>query len=378
MATVYVIGPKERLLLLSPSSQREGDELDAILRSIREAFDREGYVLIRGLLDDDLLQKVRAAGTSLVNASAAPGKTFASLDFGAVFNFDGGDSSGDEPTLGDAFREVALSSAIPAMVAEVLRVDATTNLRLLKDAFLAKGPEQKHCGWHVDDLGFWPTDASSSGVNGWLALDDMPCKYGGGMAVSPKSHVAEWKEDAYNAIGSTPLLPEGGLNVDFMKSVQTCDMASMDAKMNDAIESTKLEFDFRAGDCLLCNRWLFHRSVEVNQEGLKHYEVNGGLPLKRYTIRYERGSAKLIKGVCLEPAVLIESGNGGKTLDDVSCDIPYYPKCWPREIDSMAEQEAKMKALACDTLPAVQEKRAQAMKDIYSKMKIEANVKRYD
>jgi len=77
-----------------------------------------------------------------------------------------------------------------------LRDDET--LRVIKDAFLAKGSEEAHCGWHVDDATFWPATAldASKGINSWIALDDIPASGGGGMAVSPESHQAEWRHEA--------------------------------------------------------------------------------------------------------------------------------------------------------------------------------------
>lgn len=68
------------------------------------------------------------------------------------------------------------------------------------------------CDWHVDDHGFRPesyiSDASKThpgrdkdGINVWIALEDIPSVYGGGMAVSNGSHSVDWQYDAYNATG---------------------------------------------------------------------------------------------------------------------------------------------------------------------------------
>mmetsp|Transcript_24832 Transcript_24832/g.44664 ORF Transcript_24832/g.44664 Transcript_24832/m.44664 type:complete len:370 (+) Transcript_24832:186-1295(+) len=366
MTTTFTITPEQRNALLSKDDQQIG----AAFLSMRETYEREGFVRIRGLLDDQLLKRICSAGEALTD-TASLGNLFTSLDFGAIFNF-----QDDGKVNGDAFRETALDSAIPAFIAKVLlripdEEEDNTTLRLLKDAFMAKGKEQKHCGWHVDDYGFWPTDSSSTGVNSWLALDDMLSKYGGGMAVSPRSHTAEWRQQAYETIGSTPVIPPEG--VDFTKPIgQTCDMASLDPDLNERIESTKLEMDYKAGDCLFCDRWLFHRSVAMNDEGLDYY--GDDVALKRYTIRYERGTARLINGISFEPAILLNPDNSGKTLDDVcESDGPYYPLVSPPLDERRCQvQKSKMKSLAQERFPAVQEKKNQVMKEISAMMKKDA------
>ena len=146
-------------------------------------------------------------------------------------------------------------------------------------------------------------------------------------------------------------------------------MESLNPEMNKMIEASKLEFDYEAGDCLFCNRWLFHRSVEVNVEGLRHYGEN--FSLKRYTVRYEKGTARLIRGVCLEPAALIDSNNQGKTLDEVSGEVPYYPQCC-LDKERCIDQGNSMKSFAREVLPAAQEKKGQVMKEIAALMKRDA------
>ena len=364
-ATTFTITPKQRNALLSND---DGQQLNAAFLSIRESYEREGFVLIRGLLDEQLLGRVRRAGKALAEASKASNK-FTALDFGAIFNFDS-----DGGVDGNAFRETALESAIPAFVAKVLlriseeKEEEATTLRLLKDAFMAKGKEQKHCGWHVDDMGFWPCQANTSGVNSWLALDDMPSQFGGGMAVSPRSHNSDWRTKAYETIGSTPILPPSGLSMDMLANkptLQTCDMSSLDPKLNNQIESTKMEFDYKSGDCLFCHRWLFHRSVAINDQGLKHYDDD--MALKRYTIRYEKGNAKLVKGVSLEPSILLNQDNSGKTLDDVCLrDGPYYPQCYGLHSKDYQTQTLQMKSLADEKFPAAQEQKKRLFKEIHA------------
>jgi len=234
---------------------------------------------------------------------------------------------------------------------------------------LPTGKEENHCGWHVDDAGFWPTQSSSSGVNVWLALDDIHSKYGGGLAISPGSHQAEWKQQAYETIGSIPTFPPEGFNPAGATIPSTCDMAKLNSELHGRIESSKLEFDYQPGDCLFCDRWLFHRSVPINQEGLEHYDDDSAL--KRYTIRYERGTAKLLKGMSFESSIVMNPDNSGRSLDEVcEQDAIYYPQCWPKlEGDKSEEQRFKIEILARENLPAAKAKKMELMKKFFAATK---------
>jgi hypothetical protein len=96
------------------------------------------------------------------------GKQFQTKKMGPLFDL--------EENL-SGFRHAALTSLLPQVVAELLDLtDVTvsnataTNVRVLRDVFLAKDEGQYICGWHVDDWGFWPASASSDGVNVWIGL----------------------------------------------------------------------------------------------------------------------------------------------------------------------------------------------------------------
>lgn len=373
-AFTYTLTPEQRNALRARDSKVFEATFDAkTLRAIRETYEQQGLVLIRGLFDDASLKQLCEDGQAIADA-VKMGSTFTSMKFGPVFFFPG---VGEEkvPVNGTHFREAALTSTIPAFVARVLfemddnTQDSNNSLRMLKDAFLAKGKEKRHCGWHVDDAGFWPTDCQSSGCNVWVALDDMPAKYGGGMAVSPKSQTAEWRESAYKVIGSTKIFPSEGVSLDsnlFLEVYgKTCGMETLDPDLNAMIESSKMEFDYQKGDCLFCTRWLFHRSVQINDEGIQHYSDDHSL--KRYTIRYERGTAKLIKGLSVENCVLMKAENSGKSLEEVCGDGPFYPKCWP-PLSDPTKQEEQMEKLVSDVFPIVEEKRQVIIKDITTRI----------
>ena len=382
---IFHVTQEQRQALLSPDPAQFRKAFDSILQNVRDTFNNEGVVLIRGLFDEDLLDLMCKEGEAIVDAVKF-GNTFTSLQFGPIFSFPG--TCNNEKLSGEAFREAALASSIPAFVARVLlRLDDEeegsishegSTLRLLKDAFMAKGKEQNYCGWHVDDAGFWPTDAQSEGINAWIALDDMESRFGGGLAVSPKSHHAEWRHEAYKAIGSTKIFPPEGVQLGDEKFREvygkTCSMNILDPQLNQKIESTKEVFDYKRGDCLFCTRWLFHRSVAINEEGLEHIaklgSEKGDYAFKRYTIRYELGSAKALRGLSMEACnLLYPEATAGKSLDAI-CEAkgPFYPKCWPRSPDLKA-LEAEIQSLVKNDLPKAEIKRSEMIakiKDSYS------------
>jgi hypothetical protein len=91
--------------------------------------------------------------------------------------------------------------------------------------------------------------------------------------------------------------------------------------------------------------------MTINEAGLKHYADD--VALKRYSVRYELGDARVLSGMSVEPSVLLHPENSGKTLDEV-CQTgePFYPQCWPipREPE---EQERQMQKLVVEKFPFV-------------------------
>ena len=356
------------LFTLTPS-QRQGllhgdglTDVNTTTQDIRNVFQNEGYVIVRGLLDDDLLNRLNMAGNVFMKQSAratAP-ETFSTLKFGPIY-LSAPSSNNKESSPLRTFREVAMNSAIPSFIAQVL-LDLqpdTQTLRVLKDVFLAKGNESDYCGWHVDDQSFWPIKYNATtktpGVNAWIAMDDIPAKHGGGLAVAPRSHHAKWRHEAYNIIGSTPTYPNEGYDVPGKMfenyKTTTCNLAKAAPNLSGQIDRSMHVFDFQRGDVLIHTRWLFHRSVPLDKAGAKHYESIKQKPVvRRYSIRYEVGDARLLQGFIIEPSVVLKQENAGKTLDEISAnDSPWYPQCWP-EIN---EQEmARLHEIVEEQLPA--------------------------
>jgi len=157
---------------------------------IRRAYQKDGVVAVRGLIDSDLLQALDRESAMLVDEhrqkskgnNKRQGTQFHMAIHNSIFR--------EPPTLIDAsdptqynttgFQELILQSKVPLVAAGLLGLKANETLRLMRDIFLTKDEDPYICGWHVDDLGFWPATPESPGINAWVALDDMPLEHGGG------------------------------------------------------------------------------------------------------------------------------------------------------------------------------------------------------
>lgn len=356
---VFEVSPEQRNFLLQSNSDSY-DEINDWLSQIKKSYDMFGLVLIQGLLDDNTISRLGQAGDILDQQTSSSSKQFSTVKFGPIF-LSPPPAAPSSACISDAqhnqpitvatdredsdvmgvFREVALQSAIPKFIAKVLlhlnESDGST-LRVLNDVFFAKGKEQGFCGWHVDDLHFWPTSAvgtigssgiGGGGVNAWIAIDDIPSSQGGGLAVVPKSHISEWRYDAYNIIGSVPVHPEEGFSSaqDLFSTfpATTCDLASVSPELSSLMDNEAVIINFTKGDVLLMNRWLWHKSIPASLE--QHNKNN---PLKRYTIRYDTGSTRLQKGYSTQLSIMYDAENSGKSLDDISQRSgPFFPRAFP-------------------------------------------------
>lgn len=341
-----------------------------------DAYIRDGYIVISDLLDTEEMDNLSDAGESIVNKhleesdGKLPSKNFQVHEFGNVLKE-------------KRFRDIALHSKLPRVAAELMQLNSKTqNLRVLRDVFLAKGHEStSSCGWHVDDQLFWPSSyemPSASKIdlastNAWIALDDMPIEYGGSMAVSPQSHAENfsWREEAFAALN---IKAEFGNGVsqddlfDLMKSgkVDSCGLEKFAPHVYDDIELSKQEFNFKKGDVIFMNRFLFHKSTDMTEKGkLALQALQGsstGAPLlKRFSLRYSEGtSSSLPGGFVTEMSVLASDGlNLGKKLDQVSGS--WYPKAWPDVDDDV---EDRIEQLVKNDLPVGQEKLGALMAEV--------------
>jgi ectoine hydroxylase-related dioxygenase (phytanoyl-CoA dioxygenase family) len=351
--------------------------------NIHDAFYKDGVVAIRGLLSEDLLRQLddeslivvqdlvesriqQSIQTKNSTASISPKSTqqnkkkllqFFTVKHRILFQ------NKNSQTL-SAFANVAIRSAIPSLVAalhynytkpftkmmeneisangsisndnrldELLRSKTTQNIRVLRDIFLAKDNEQFVCGWHVDDMGFWPvTQDSPTGINVWVAIDDMPPSDGGGFAVAVQSHVAPWRNEAHIATGSSMHfpLPHGYTDASHMLMNRTgggtCNIKQIAPHLHQRMEETSRLYDIRRGDIIIHTRWLFHRTIPF----VDGTDSNSHI-YRRYSIRYGPGSSRIPPGYGTEYSVLWNESNGGMAADDIcnfDNDTPWYPLAW--------------------------------------------------
>lgn len=266
--------------------QLSPEELPALLLSeeMRVAFERDGVIAIRGLLDASTLNALDVATMGLVREQQQKniaksqerpkvmtgrkpsGKQFYTVRQNAIF------LPSPNENVTSPFVVAAMLSAIPKVATSLLLLQmkqqhqstnitemmctnetTPTTVRILRDIFLAKDDDKYICGWHVDDIGFWPALADAPGVNAWIALDDMPLEYGGGFALAVGSHHGSWRHDAYQLTGSTHSFPEGGFTSS--KNILhdrpgngTCNIQDTAPHLHRRMEETKRIYDIKRGD----------------------------------------------------------------------------------------------------------------------------------
>lgn len=350
---------------------------------VQSFYEDQGYVLIRGLIDEKLLLQLQKAGNVYTEKDSAIKSTFSQVKFGLIY---AAQQEGEQYHDLRCFREVATKSAVSAFTAKVLldmNSDGNSDknkgscLRVLNDVFLAKtGREDSFCGWHVDDSAFWPCSAHQDestpvGVNAWIAISDIPSSsIGGGMAIVPKSHKLgsdcyEWIHEAHEVIGTTKTHPKEGFqsleDLGTKTKFQTCAMASLSPELNQKMESIKKMWDYKAGDVLFMSRWLWHRSVQTpNDKALSR------IPYQRYTIRYECGGTRSFENYSFAFPSLHDQSLSGKTLDEISTStlLPFYPKAWPFENDECMARENEF---VSKILPALEQARRRAFQTLMKK-----------
>ncbi|VEU42583.1 unnamed protein product [Pseudo-nitzschia multistriata] len=375
-----------------------GDK-NLVSEEMQEAFDRDGVIAVRGLLDPALLSALDDATQMIVSRQKekdkaksktkpkvltgrkkAP-KQFFTVNQGTIFSsVDGGNST----SVDSPFVKVAMTSKIPQVIAGLIGFDCETcehankTLRILRDIFLAKDEEEYVCGWHVDDVGFWPAIVEELGepvgVNAWIALDDMPTEIGGGFALAVGSHSSPWKEEAYRSIGSTHSFPKAGFNSsrDILQNRPgngTCNIEHTAPHLHRRMEETKRVYNIKAGDIIFHTRWLFHKTIPFSRDVVSKRAAKNEEPIvyRRYSIRYGPGTSIIPPGYGTEPSVISEEKNGGRSADHVSeHDAAWYPRVWPSIIDNEIEE---MQLLAKDRLPKALQKSDQRRKVIRPRVK---------
>ncbi len=90
-------------------------------------FDRDGFLIVSGLLEHEIAE-LTTAGDAYVRASKKMKAYFSSIEMGMIFQ--AGMMANDTTT--SAFRHVALDSILPRATAELMRLSADSNVRILR------------------------------------------------------------------------------------------------------------------------------------------------------------------------------------------------------------------------------------------------------
>lgn len=329
----------------------DDDDDNAVLLSsiptidMMKAYETDGAIAIRGLLSNNILNQLDIESSILIHEEqmkrqkqSKKNTQFYTVRHNVLFhNYH--DKKTNITSL-SSFAHLALHSFISSYAASFLHLNNNNNnneatLRVIRDIFLAKDSNDKYtCGWHVDDMGFWPATPNSPGINAWIAFDDMPLNDSSGFALAVQSHNAIWKHYAYNATGASMIFPTdtGGYhNVSDMFQQRTgggtCNIQHIAPNIHQRMEDTKRIYNIKRGDVIFHTRWLFHKTIPYPN----HNDNNMNHVYRRYSIRYGSGSSTIIPpGYGTEYSVLYNPKNGGKTANEV-CDndnIPWYPIAW--------------------------------------------------
>lgn len=267
-------------------------------------FQKDGVLLVRGLISGDELQ---AAVDEVEVVGRIDSPFFKSYKNIAFHHW----------RTSKALKDVAFFSDAPKAAAQLINLQLNGGfekpVRLLKDAVLSFAPGGSGCGWHVDDKFFWPADDEKTGINVWIALSPMSAKVGGGLAVSPGSHKEKFAQDAI------PIIRAGG----------TCGMEELSPETHQKLEAMKVVYDMEPGDAIIHDRWLFHKSDAF------HEDVENGVVLNRYSIRYMPEDAKAFDN-SYDP-VYKDEKYFGKPATELKMYGGYYPQVFPNAIESEEE-----------------------------------------
>jgi ectoine hydroxylase-related dioxygenase (phytanoyl-CoA dioxygenase family) len=339
---------------------------------LKEAFQSDGVIALRGIFTQEEIQRLKQASHEYIqnNTNSSTHRSGSAKQFFL--------SKYSIALQQEDFRYIALQSMLPRIVAELLweyndlpqrqnhkeekeGANNTTihhftsstlpsSIRMIRDVLLVKDQDPYICGWHVDDVGFWPATYDSPGINAWIAIDDMDRETGGGFALSVGSHRVPWRFDAYNLTGATYTLPEHGyLDAEDMfrqRNAGTCNIKNVAPEFHTMLEERKRIYSVQAGDVIFHTRWLFHRTVPFTAEFIKSrgflQNQNDQILYRRYSVRYSPSDAILPEGFGTEPSKLYDDENKGTLEDIMNRGDAWYPKCWPnvedKELDNILNE----------------------------------------
>lgn len=222
------------------------------------------------------------------------------------------------------------------------------------------------------------------------------------FALSIGSHRAPWRHDAYRVTGSAHTNPPEGFQsaADLIRRRSgsgTCNIQTGDPVLYEKLEENKVVYDLKRGDVIFHDRWVFHRTVTVdeylrnmneNSPGEKYSKNDdetdaslGGKIFRRYSIRYSPGTARVPPGYGVELSVLHNPDNANRTMNEISeTDGPWYPKVWPHVLKQKPNREGNFVEFSDDDfdeeirglgdlvhikIPSAEKKQADRKKEIH-------------
>jgi hypothetical protein len=96
-----------------------------------EAFDRDGFLLVSNMLDVTMLKELVNASNDFVSQTKKMKAYFSSVELGMIFQ-----AGETNRTVTEAFRHVALNSILPHAAAELMRLDPSQRVRVIRYAIL--------------------------------------------------------------------------------------------------------------------------------------------------------------------------------------------------------------------------------------------------
>jgi hypothetical protein len=263
-------------------------------------YEKEGVVFVPGLLSKQESIRLRDSGEYAIGRVFSISKFFGTSLYSDLA-FDLWRTSPDIASL-------ALQ-ALPKVAASILPYSKNDQdeleFRLLRDAFFGYTAGGEGCGWHVDDVGFWPTEEDSDGPTLWIALDELKVSEGGGLAILNRTKFQELTDSSSSSNTTLASCRQ------IIKAAGTCAMKTLSPECHSQMEESKLEWDMQPGDAIIWNRWTFHRGVAAINPDVEDFVK------RRYSVRYMPYGSKA--GPFIHPSV----GPGNYF------DSPYYPQVWP-------------------------------------------------
>jgi hypothetical protein len=93
------------------------------------AFERDGFLVVSGLLEAPLLEEFIQAGQAFAAQAKKTNSYFSIIDMGLIFQAGKDDA---DSAMTDAFRRVAFHSKLPQAAAELMQIPASQHVRVLR------------------------------------------------------------------------------------------------------------------------------------------------------------------------------------------------------------------------------------------------------